>query len=161
MDANSDSVYESLNVSVGVHVVVAGSYKVQADLYAGGKFIAQIGQTQNDLTAGAQTFVLVFPGGVLSNRGLDGPYSLKNVVVLDLKDSPVQTAYAAAPVFATTAYAASSFVPGPLSLNQQGYRGTLTRATITVQEASRTRTARSRRWSLSRRRARKTARDSA
>jgi hypothetical protein len=135
IDANSDQVYESLQVSVGVNVVAAGSFKVQADLYAGDKLVAQAALTRVDLTTGAQTFVLVFPGGLISNRGLDGPYSLKNVVVMDIRDSAVQTAYAKAPTFTTAAYPASSFIPGPLTLNQKNYQGTLVRATITVRDA--------------------------
>ena len=134
VDADGNQVYESLQVSVGVNIITAGSYKVLADLYSGGKYIARGELIRNDLAAGAQTFVLVFPGGVISNRGLDGPYSLKNVVVMDLKDSAVQTAFAAAPSFATQAYRAAAFIPGPLSLNSGTYQGTLTRATISVQE---------------------------
>jgi hypothetical protein len=136
LDANSDQVYESLQVSVGVNVVAAGSFKVQADLYAGDKLVAQAGLTRVDLTTGGQTFVLVFPGGLISNRGLDGPYRLKNVVVMDLRDSAVQTAYAKSPPFATQAYQASRFIAGPLTLDQESYRGILARATITVQDAS-------------------------
>ncbi len=135
IDSDSDSVYESLNVSVGVNIAAAGSYKVLGDLYAGSKFIGRAEAVRNDLTQGAQTFVLVFPGGVISNRSLDGPYSLKNVVVLDLKDSPVQTAFAAAPTFATQAYQASRFIPGPLQLDQPSYRGTAARAIVTVRDA--------------------------
>jgi hypothetical protein len=135
IDSDSDSVYESLNVSVGVNIAAAGSYKVLGDLYAGAKFIGRAEAVRNDLTQGAQTFVLVFPGGVISNRSLDGPYSLKNVVVLDLKDSPVQTAFAAAPTFATQAYQASRFIPGPLQLDQPSYRGTAARAIVTVRDA--------------------------
>ncbi|MDI9571432.1 MAG: NosD domain-containing protein [Pseudomonadota bacterium] len=136
MDADNDQVYESLDLSVGVNVASTGNYKVQADLYAADKFIFQAVTTQSVTTTGATTFVLTFPGGVISNRGLDGPYSLKNVVVLDLKDSPVQTAYAAAPTFNTQAYQASRFIPGPLALDKATYQGTATRATISVKDAA-------------------------
>jgi hypothetical protein len=103
-----------------------------ADLYAGKDFIAQAELTRTDLAAGDQTFVLVFPGGFISNRGLDGPYSLKNVVVLDLKDSPVQTAFAAAPTFATQTYQASKFVHGTLTLDKTLYEGSAVQAQIAV-----------------------------
>jgi len=135
VDADGDQAYESLNVSVGVNIVTAGNYKVLADLYSGANFIAQAELIRNDLATGAQTFVLVFPGGVISNRGLNGPYSLKNVVIMDLKDSAVQTAYAAAPSFSTQAYQASTFIPGPLTMDKTTYQGTATRATITVKDA--------------------------
>jgi len=135
VDADGDQAYESLNVSVGVNIVTAGNYKVLADLYSGANVIAQAELIRNDLATGAQTFVLVFPGGVISNRGLNGPYSLKNVVIMDLKDSAVQTAYAAAPSFSTQAYQASTFIPGPLTMDKTTYQGTATRATITVKDA--------------------------
>jgi len=135
VDADSDQKFEALQVSVGVNLAAAGSYRVMADLYAGDKFIAQAVSTQSFTTTGDQTFVLAFPGGMISNRDLDGPYSMKNVVVLDLKDSPVQTAFAAAPTFATQAYQASSFIPGPLTLDQPLYQGTANRAQVTVKDS--------------------------
>jgi hypothetical protein len=132
IDANNDQLYETLQVSVGVNVIVPGNYEVRADLYAGDKFIAQARLTRNGLTAGNQGFVLVFPGGWISNRALDGPYTLKNVVVMDLNASAVQAAFAAAPFTTPQAYKAPQFVPGPLRLDKQVYTGTLDQALITL-----------------------------
>ncbi|MCX7634836.1 MAG: hypothetical protein N2Z74_03730, partial [Syntrophales bacterium] len=136
VDADGNQIYEALKVTVGVNVLAAGKYKVVADLYAGDKFIDRAELVREGLAAGNQTFDLVFPGGVIANRELNGPYSLRNVVVLDMKEAPVQTAYAAAPSFTTQAYQASRFIAGPLTLDKTTYEGTASRATITVKDAA-------------------------
>ncbi len=133
-DADNDEIYESLFVSVGVNVEKAGTYRVMADLYSDTKYIGQAAFTETITETGNRNFTLVFPGGLISNRGLDGPYSLKNVVIMDMNESPVQTAFSASPDFTTEAYESTSFIPGPLNLDRESYQGTGDSATITVTE---------------------------
>ncbi len=134
VDADSNGIYESLAVSLGVNILVAGDYEVRGDLYKGDQFILSALTAEDGLDTGTHTFVLSFPGGILSDRGLDGPYALKQVVVMDRSDSPVQTAFAAAP-HTTAAYLASQFVQGPLALDKSSYLGTGETALITVTDA--------------------------
>lgn len=135
VDADSDGIYEALAASVEVNILTTGNYEVRGDLYKGDQFILSAQTLRNGLATGTETFILSFPGGILSDRGLDGPYALKQVVVMDRNDSPVQTAFAAAP-YATAAYQASQFIQGPLALDKASYRGTGDTALITVTDAS-------------------------
>jgi len=134
VDADSNGTYEALAVSVGVNILVGGDYEVRGDLYKGDQFILSALTAQDGLDTGTETFILSFPGGILSDRGLDGPYTVKHVVVMDRNDSPVQTASAAAP-HTTGAYLASQFVQGPLALDKSSYLGTGETALITVTDA--------------------------
>jgi hypothetical protein len=136
-DADQNGIYENLLVTVVVDVVTPGSYEVRADLYSGTRFVASARLTRNGLQAGQETFVLPFAGAIIGDRGYDGPYSLRNVTVMDLNGSPVQTAFAAAPSFATAAYKAASFVPGPLALDKTHYLGTAGQAIITLTDPAR------------------------
>jgi hypothetical protein len=136
-DYDQNGIYEDLLVTVVVDVAGAGSYEVRADLYSGTRFVASSRLTQNVLEGGPESFVLLFAGAIIGDRGYDGPYSLRNVVVMDLNGSPVQAAFAAAPAFTTAAYAAASFVPGPLALDKGHYLGTGGQAVITLTDPAR------------------------
>jgi len=132
-DADEDGLYDGVVFSLEVEINEAGAYEARGDLYAGTKFITRASDYWASLDEGVHTFHLVFPGGLVSNRGLDGPYSLKNVVVIDRSGSAVSTASVSTAV-TTDAYGASQFAPGPLSLDRALYVGTLDQAVITVKD---------------------------
>lgn len=132
VDSSGDGLYEALQISVGVNIIKAGNYEVRADLYHGDRFLFTARLVRTGLAAGDENFFLSFPGGILSDQPFDGPYSLKNVIVLDENDTPVQTAFAAAPTFATAAYEASRFVSGPLTLDKTSYVGTQEQTMVTL-----------------------------
>ncbi|MBN2060467.1 MAG: hypothetical protein JW882_08630 [Deltaproteobacteria bacterium] len=135
VDMDTDNIYESLEVSVGINIITAGDYKIQADLCKGDRFIASVDTAAGDLTVGNHLVLLLFPGSIISDLGLDGPYILKNLLVLDCNDSPVQTAFENIAYTTTGAYGAAGFVSGPLSLDNDTYLGTSSRAVITVTDS--------------------------
>ncbi len=133
VDNDSDGFYDLLAVSVEVDVHTPGDYGVQAELY-GTDRIATAEASAADLAAGTYTFELHFPGGIISDKGIDGPYSLKNVVVLDMNDSVVETAFEAAP-YTTGAYTADQFEGSPLEFDKSEYEGVTDNALMTVMDA--------------------------
>ncbi|MBN1615273.1 MAG: dockerin type I repeat-containing protein, partial [Deltaproteobacteria bacterium] len=133
-DEDSDGVYEALEISVGLNILVPGNYEVRGDLYKGNQLILSAHTIRNNLETGTQIFILSFPGGILSNHGLDGPYELKDVTIMDRNDSAVQADFSAVH-YTTAAYQASQFIGGPLSLDKESYLGTWENALITVTDA--------------------------
>lgn len=71
-----------LAVDVGVAVVQSSRLTLTADLYAGETFITQATTTVT-LAAGEQTMRLLFAGEAIRDSGLDGPYTLRHLLLLD------------------------------------------------------------------------------
>jgi hypothetical protein len=71
-----------LAVDVGVDVVQSSRLTLAADLYAGDTFITQATTTVT-LAAGKQTMRLLFAGEAIRDSGLDGPYTLRHLLLLD------------------------------------------------------------------------------
>jgi Tol biopolymer transport system component len=132
VDADGDNLIDRLEVTVGVNILKGGDFEVRAELYKGTRLIAKAALVRNGLTAGNQTFVLPFSGAVIGDQGFDGPYLLKNVVVVDRNGTPVRTAFADAPYTTTGNYPATQFAQGPLALDRDHYTGTQGQAIITL-----------------------------
>jgi hypothetical protein len=88
VDDNLDDVYEWLEVSVPLDVTQAGNYMLSAELYAGSDFIGQT-YTENTLDSGTQGIALRFAGRNIFEKKLDGPYTLRNLMLLDENDATV------------------------------------------------------------------------
>jgi Tol biopolymer transport system component len=82
VDAQGNSLYDWLAVDIGLRVTKASTYTVSAELYAGPTFIAQA-RTQLYLTPGEKTAVLHFAGDKIRAAGLDGPYQVRHLLLLD------------------------------------------------------------------------------
>lgn len=114
-DADGDGIPDALSVSVGVTPKVAGAYTVSAQLVApsSGTMIAQT-STSADLSAGAQTVVLDFPGSAIYASGVDGPYEVTSVLLTETNSAvgllPLQSALN---VWTTQAYNHNVFGSGP------------------------------------------------
>lgn len=134
-DSDSDGFYDFLNVSVEVAIETPGAYGLRADLFGTGKLYTAIAQVQAQ-ASGNQTVTFAIPGGVISNSRQDGPYVLKNVVLFDQNDSPIQVDFSAAPDYATSTgtFTYDLFAPGPLTLDESLYQGSLGKALITVKD---------------------------
>ena len=82
LDENGDSLYEWLGVDVGLTVSTPGTYTLSADIYAGETFITHA-YVKVSLEAGAQVVTLRFDGNEIRSQQLDGPYTVRNVLLLD------------------------------------------------------------------------------
>jgi len=80
-DTNTDGLYETLDFEVEINASKAGDYALSADLYAGTEFVAHTGDFFT-LVSGTQTVMLPFNGTTIRNAGLDGPYTITNVLLI-------------------------------------------------------------------------------
>jgi hypothetical protein len=102
----------SLVVRVGVAVTTAARYKVIGSLYGGDSAIA-FAQNAIELDAGRGSIPLSFFGKILHDRGLDGPYVLRYVMLFE--EFPDQGIYwpgvTADRAYTTRAYRTADFSP--------------------------------------------------
>jgi TolB protein len=110
VDAQGNGRYDWLAVDVGLSVTEASTYTVSAELYAGSTFIAQA-RTQLYLTPGEQTAVLHFAGDKIRAAGLDGPYQVRHLLLLD-EATVTLLVETADNVHTTAAYDHRQFGPG-------------------------------------------------
>ena len=89
VDANSDEVFESLNISFSVSVEQAGSYAVNARLL--GPDGTEIAETQSTptLVSGSNEVELVFDAEAIAASALDGPYKVADLSVYPLANADV------------------------------------------------------------------------
>ena len=82
-DANFNALYESLTFVSGVNVTTNGSYQITAWLESqGGEDITYATMTIN-LSQGPQQIILEFPGEAIYKSGIDGPYVVTYVRVVN------------------------------------------------------------------------------
>lgn len=82
-DENGDGLYEYLGVNVGVNATQQGDFTVAAVLQGeGGQYIDLANTTVYSFT-GATTLTLRFDGQAIRASGLDGPYTVTEVLLLD------------------------------------------------------------------------------
>jgi pimeloyl-ACP methyl ester carboxylesterase len=105
-DGNSSS--DAIEVDVGIDISKAGDYNLTADLYAGGQIVAQSSKVFS-ATAGSQTVTFRFDGSDIYDAGLDGPYLLTNLVLVDLQVA-VPTIMQS-DLYTTAAYKYAQFMP--------------------------------------------------
>jgi hypothetical protein len=77
-----DEYYEWLGVSAGITVTQPGTYTLSAELYAGEAFISQVSM-QIYLEPGNDSITLLFDGDDIRAHQLDGPYTVRNVMLFD------------------------------------------------------------------------------
>jgi TolB protein len=110
VDQNNNNLYEWLEVTVGLTVTEATTYTLAAELYAGNDFVAHTNKSVY-LTAGSRTVALRFDGDTIYRRGLNGPYSVRTILLLN--ESPVTLLVeAVADAHTTAAYHYSQFGHG-------------------------------------------------
>ena len=82
-DSNGDGKYDWLDVTVGVTVTQAGTYTLAADLVAGeGAYIGH-SVVRTAIPPGSVGLTLTFDGDDIRAGGLDGPYTVTNLLVAD------------------------------------------------------------------------------
>jgi hypothetical protein len=82
-DVDGDGLYDFLNIDVGVSVNIAGNYTMLGDLYDVNRneIVWSINDTYLDI--GNQTIKLYFDGKAIQKHGVNGPYYLKDLALLD------------------------------------------------------------------------------
>ena len=104
----------SLQVQAEVAVTAAGRFHLEATLYdAAGQQALAWAQTALELSEGRHWMTLPFYGLILRERGVDGPYLVRNVALSTASTMPNGKNRLADRVYATGAYAASSFTDAP------------------------------------------------
>jgi len=83
-DEDGDQWADTLEVDLGIDISKAGEYNLTADLQVVGQVVAQSSKVFS-ANAGSQTVTLRFDGSDIYNAGLDGPYLLTNLVLVDLQ----------------------------------------------------------------------------
>lgn len=127
-DYNADGLYDALAVNVGVHAHESGTYTVIGSLHdMSGEFIATT-QTEIYFSQGSQSVTLYFDGSVIRNHGVNGPYRLFALELvqndsnsIDSVIDPYQTnSYAYTDFQSSTQITADTFTDYGLDFNQNG-----------------------------------------
>jgi Tol biopolymer transport system component len=79
---NPLGLYEALEVAVDLMVSQPSTFTLSADLFAGNSLVAPA-RTTVYLMPGSQTVELLFDGRRINAGGFDGPYTVRNVLLLD------------------------------------------------------------------------------
>jgi Leucine-rich repeat (LRR) protein len=82
IDETGDGIYEWLELEAGIAVTEATTYTLSAELYAGETFIAHA-RHKMYLDVGQQTIPVRFAGPAIFEAGLNGPYTIRNVILLE------------------------------------------------------------------------------
>jgi parallel beta-helix repeat protein len=113
-DSDADGLYNTLTISAGVDVSVAGSYIVQGGLFdACGAPIMWSGNYAQ-LEPGSHDVTLEFNGITLYRHGVAGPYNLKYIRLYDGSMTKIDEMSDA---YATSAYDYADFEPPPANFS--------------------------------------------
>jgi len=108
--SNDASLAQSLVLQARVNSTFAGAGEIAADLVtASGTAVAHVTQPIN-LAVGANTVALAFSGDEIYAAGLDGPYTLTHLYIMDTRAATILAASVTA-AYTTAAYKAAVFAP--------------------------------------------------
>jgi hypothetical protein len=109
------SIYQALNVSVGVNLNTTGSYGLSGELIDGAGNTVAHANVISGLSSGARTLVLRFDGADIYSSQRDGPHTLTNLLLTDHNGATL-VAQEAQNVCTTAAYRYRDFRVGDLFL---------------------------------------------
>ena len=107
VDGDGDGIYESLVFEADLTVTQATTVTISANLAKDGHLIAHTG-VNTALSPGTQTVTLRFSGNDIHDSGLGGPYTVSDLIVVDLSKGAVP-AVLASNVWTTAAYDPGQF----------------------------------------------------
>jgi len=116
LDLSGNGSYDYLRVEVTVDVPASGEYSVSAHLLGGSGQTVSERELETTLQAGANTVVFDFPGSDIRSSGVDGPYEVGRVLVLEGTGSVIDYVQQA---HTTQAYTCDSFATPLVSLMPQ------------------------------------------
>lgn len=123
IDTNSNSLYDELRFNVSLKVLAAGHFEVTGTLVGpNGTPVAATSYGtllagSAPLSIGTHTIPLTFRGSTIRERGVNGPYTLTDVVVVDQSEASLQVD-SAKNLHTTSAYQANQFEGPLLTLNK-------------------------------------------
>jgi pimeloyl-ACP methyl ester carboxylesterase len=83
LDIDGDGFFDQLNVLVGLNVNDPGAYSISGILQGSNHEQVAVSSTSITAITGTQTITLSFPASAIRLSGLNGPYSLARVTVMD------------------------------------------------------------------------------
>ncbi|HLO04666.1 MAG TPA: CARDB domain-containing protein, partial [Symbiobacteriaceae bacterium] len=107
-DSNGDSLADSLVIDLSTTLPTAGLYVLSGDLYDSQGQLIQRQSVSQTAGAGAATFSLRFDGRTIYDHGADGPYTLRDVVLVAVDQDGIPVAALGAP-YSTASYRAAQF----------------------------------------------------
>ncbi|MBN1890650.1 MAG: Ig-like domain-containing protein [Thermoflexales bacterium] len=117
LDADGDGLYEHLDIRVGVRVTATGSYVLRGALADAEGVEITWAYLTSTLSTGVHLLGLRFDGAAIGGRGLDGPYTLTDLVLTHTDSGAYRPAVLASTskrdAYRTFAYPAGHF-PAPL-----------------------------------------------
>lgn len=113
VDTNGNSLFDNLQVNIGIGVALAGSYNWTASLVDVNGRVLSLGSSQGFLGLGNQSLTLNYPGQAIGSNGVAGPYFVRDLLVFGNTGANLVSTIGAT----TQPYAASQF---------EGYTGQLT-----------------------------------
>ncbi|MCX6808522.1 MAG: hypothetical protein NTW50_02550, partial [Candidatus Berkelbacteria bacterium] len=113
VDQNNDGAYEFLEIRDPLTVKQSGNYVISADLYAGDTYIASAVSHQS-FQSGSQIAIWNFEGKLIYELQKDGPYTVRNIFLLDETELPLLIQEK--PAYTTTEYSYKDFDPQAPSL---------------------------------------------
>jgi hypothetical protein len=108
IDENRDGTYEFLEIQIPLLVNQSGDFVISGDLYAGDTYITSDG-AHLSYQVGTQTAIMRFDGKMIYASQADGPYSVRNILLLDETDAPLLIEEGQ--VYTTAQYAYKDFGP--------------------------------------------------
>jgi hypothetical protein len=91
VDIDGNGFYESLALDIGIQATQAGTYTLAAWLVGAGQIRIAQATRYAALTAGTQIATLQFDGDLIHSGGLDGPYGVTEVYLVDSSGAQVLT----------------------------------------------------------------------
>jgi hypothetical protein len=123
MDLNGNGHFDVLRFQLGVQVDSAGTYEIAGWLAEPASPLATAGEafafanTSVSLAVGNQTITLDFPGTIIQEHGVNGPYALK---FLEVKGADYLTILHVQPEYPTQFYQANQFEGAPVMVQYTG-----------------------------------------
>jgi hypothetical protein len=104
IDTNDNHLFDTLEIDLGIDVDFAGSYDASVSLMDRNNHEIAFASGTIDFGSGANTITITFDGTRIGTNGIDGPYTLANLIVFGEDQSLIATT-----AFVTSAFPASAF----------------------------------------------------
>ena len=135
----SSGKYEYLRATIGVNVTTAGKYALKAGLYtAEGTIITEGASQTQELQAGAHNITLDFSGRKISASRADGPYTIKNIILLDASSAMSIAVDSDSTGLQTAGYTHDQFMEPRITTDKEIYIGEDDAIHITVRDENAT-----------------------
>ncbi len=119
IDSDSDGLYNSLDITVGVTIAKAANYRVYGEITDSQGNVLDT-TVESKLSTSDSTVQLYFDGATLYQRGVDGPYKLTRVTMAEDDGTAIMPVDEKLNAYQTTPYKASQFQHSGLAVTGNG-----------------------------------------